>query len=89
MTTPADFYDEIAVSIVCDERVPMRLTGADRLEAVRRLSAAGLSASEIGKLCKVSGHTITNLMRYYGIPSAPRRPGSWWCAYIERRGAWG
>lgn len=87
MSAPGDPYDEIAVSIVCDERVPMRLTGADRLEAVRRLTARGVMASEIARLCMVSGHTITNLQHTHGIVPAAHTRSWWWCAFLGEHAA--
>lgn len=66
--------DEIALSIVCDERVPMKLRGADRLEALRRLVAKGLRTGEIGRLVKTNPDLISRLFAENHI--TPPQP--WW-----------
>lgn len=66
-------YDEVAVSIVVTERVRMRLTGDDLLEAVRRLSLLGLMDIEIMDLVMWPGSA--NLWKYRrrnGIPPPVR-----------------
>ena len=71
-----DTYDEIAVDIVCQERVPMRLQGVDRIEAVRRLSAKGLQPYEIARLVCTSNNHVSALQKQNGIEPAPP-DGSW------------
>lgn len=64
--------DELALSIVCVERVPMSLTGPDRREAVRRLTAKGLSANDIAPLVRSSPDDVGHIQRRLGIqPAAP------------------
>jgi hypothetical protein len=77
-----DEYDEVAVSIVCDERVPMRLRGADRAEAVRRLVAKGMTIRDITELIRGSSFTtVQNIATRNGYKStvltATEDPATW------------
>jgi hypothetical protein len=66
-----DTYDETAVDIVCIERVPMRLTGLDRIEAVRRLSAKGLQPFEIARLVCTNNNHVSKIQIDNSIEPAP------------------
>jgi hypothetical protein len=55
----------------------MRLRRQDRIEAIRRLSAKGLSTGEIGRLVETSGPNVGRLQKFYGIEPAPVR-WAWW-----------
>lgn len=83
MTVAVDStIDELALDIVCVERVPMRLRRQDRIEAIRRLSAKGLSTGEIGRLVKTSGPNVGKLQKFYNIQPAPLR-WAWWGGLSE------
>lgn len=72
---PGD-YDEFAVSVVVDERVAMRLRGADKVEAVRRLSAKGVPSQDILDLLKwpVLVVTLSRFRSANGIPQPVYEP---------------
>jgi len=74
-------YDELAVEIVCVERVPMRLVGCDRVEAVRRLSAKGLQALNIAALLLTDNKQVTRLQKEHGITPAPAELS--WYGYLR------
>lgn len=83
---PADWeYDELALSIVCVERIPMRLTGPDRVEAIRRLAAKGLLPKQIAPLLRISHHAISQIQFRHGIPPAPLPQPAWWANYTDSR----
>lgn len=64
MTMPGDDVDYLAVDVVCQERIPMPLRGADRMEAVRRLTARGLRADEIARLlCMRTADYVYSIQR--------------------------
>lgn len=88
--------DEVAIDIVCIERVPMKLRGPDCVEVVRRLSAKGLQNGEIAQLVRVTTSHVSRIQREYGIAPAP--PPWHWHSYLmtprervratERRREW-
>jgi len=64
-------WDETAVSIVVTERVSMKLTGADRKEAVRRLDALGVPGRQTLDLLQWYADDTGVLTRYrkrHGLP---------------------
>jgi hypothetical protein len=69
--------DEVALSIVCDERVAMRLLGDDRIEAVRRLVAKGCNSPEIADLLKTTTNMVANIRSSHNIVREDRDPWSW------------
>lgn len=69
-----DDLDLLAIDFVVIERIPMRLTGNDRVEAIRRLSTKGLGPQAIGALMFVDGGTVSSIQATQGITPAPR-PG--------------
>lgn len=54
---PAEFLDEVAIAEAMAGR-RVRLTKAERSEAVRRLTGRGLSAREIGERLHTTGRTV-------------------------------
>lgn len=65
-------WDETAVAIVCDERVPMALSGPDRIEAIRRLTALGLGPVAIGALLKTRRNIVSALQSNHRIAKRGR-----------------
>jgi hypothetical protein len=69
-----DDLDLLAIDWVVIERIPMRLTGNDRIEAIRRLTLKGLRAMDIGALLFIDGSTVSSLQANNGITPAGRPP---------------
>jgi hypothetical protein len=65
-------FDETAVSIVVDERVAMRLRGADRIEAVRRLDALSVPGREILQLLMWDADSLalTRFRQWHHLPNS-------------------
>lgn len=72
-----ELLDEWAIDVVCSEKVPMRLRGADRVEAIRRLSGKGMQPKEIGRLVKSSGSFVSQLQALHHI-EPPEAEALWW-----------
>lgn len=64
-----DPYDEQAVARLVDGDKPAHVTPADRVEAVRRLAADGLSDATIGRRLKIDGRSVQRLRASYAIPA--------------------
>lgn len=74
--------DELALSIVCEERVGMHLIGDDRVEAIRRLVAAGLATGEIAGLLLTTPSVISVVRARNHIPHTPNSGLNWVYSYL-------
>lgn len=75
-------WDELAVSFVC-AGTPMRLRGADRAEAVRRLAARGMIASVIAERTMCTAPDIRVVARRIGLVLPKKQATSWWETYMD------
>lgn len=66
--------DEFAVRLVCEERIAMRLRGADRIEAIRRLSISNVPTGDQAALLLSHRDKVEALRRKYEIAGPQIQP---------------
>lgn len=80
------YVDHLAVNMVVDEGVPLRLRNHDLLAALPRLAAAGKTASECAKLLCTNLDMIKKYADELDLELAEPAGGAcWWVGYVDER----
>jgi hypothetical protein len=75
-------YDELAVSLVLDGH-RMKLRGEDRAEALRRMTAYGMSREVMAARIKMSGPAqLSRWAKTHGVELTPRTQPHWTYEWI-------